>query len=70
MDKRVEQVLRDCPGCDVHVLAESEAGDLLVLFVPPPADRAIGAAAGAGDWGRVTRPLVMVLPASLGEPVH
>lgn len=70
MHKRIEEIRRECPGCAVHVLAEHENGDVLVLYVPPPADRELHGADDTKDWGVVAAPTLMLISAELSHAVN
>ena len=60
MNRRVAEIMREVPGCEVHVVREYADGSLLVLYVPPAADCAPIAA--EADWSRVTENTLMMIP--------
>lgn len=68
MNRHVAEILRECPGCEVDVIAEIPARNLLVVvYVPPPQDLARARSGTDDDWGRICRPTLMCLPLDLPD---
>jgi len=57
------EIEQECPGCDVKLLRTYEDGSALILFTPPEEDRALNKVT-SDDWGRVTSPVQLFVPAA------
>lgn len=57
--RRMAEIEAECPGSELHLVKTYDDGTALILYVPPPGDRA---ERGSDDaWSKVTSNLLMLI---------